>query len=145
MKGVILPDHIPLNKYELRIRDLPPITFIEVAGLEEELENVDLPDRTAASGGNTKPIEFTATMPLHHRLEEAAMEQWFQESQDPVSPTYKKTGTLILSSLSGMNRKTMILVGLFPCKRKTGNLDMANEGELHKIEWTFKTDDVLSV
>ena len=32
MKGVLLPDHIPLNKYELRVRDLPPITFITISG-----------------------------------------------------------------------------------------------------------------
>jgi len=145
MKGVLHPDHIPLNKYELRIRDLPTITFIEVAGLEEELENVDLPDRTAASGGNTKPIEFTATMPLHHLTEMAAMEQWFQDSQDPVAPNYKKPGTLVLTSITGLVRKTFIITGMFPCKRKTGDLDMANEGELHVVEWTFRGDDVISI
>lgn len=145
MKGVLQPDHIPLNNYELRIRDLPTITFIEVAGLEEELENVDLPDRTAASGGHSKPIEFTGTMPLHHLTEMAAMEQWFQDSHDPVAPNYKKAGTLVLTSITGLVRKSFIITGMFPCKRKTGDLDMANEGELHVVEWTFRGDDVLSI
>jgi hypothetical protein len=145
MKGVLQPDHIPLNKYELRVRDLPPITFITISGWEEELEDVDLPDRTAASGGNTKPIEFTATIPLHHVIEVQAMEAWFQMSQDPVSPNYKKTGTLVLSSISGLVRKTILLIGMFPCKRKTGDLEMANEGELHVVEWTFRGDDVIAI
>jgi len=145
MKGVLQPDHIPLNNYELRVRDLPTITFIEIAGLEEELENVDLPDRTAASGGHSKPIEFTATMPLHHLTEMAAMEQWFQDSHDPVAPNYKKAGTLVLTSITGLVRKSFIITGMFPCKRKTSDLDMANEGELHTVEWTFRGDDVLSI
>jgi hypothetical protein len=145
MKGVLQPDHIPLNNYELRVRDLPTITFIEIAGLEEELENVDLPDRTAASGGHSKPIEFTGTMPLHHLTEMAAMEQWFQDSHDPVAPNYKKAGTLVLTSITGLVRKSFIITGMFPCKRKTSDLDMANEGELHAVEWTFRGDDVLSI
>lgn len=145
MKGVLQPDHIPLNKYELRIRDLPSITFITISGLEEELETTDLPDRTAASGGDTKPVEFTGTMPLHHLTEMQAMEEWFQDSQDPVAPNYKKTGTLVLTSITGLVRKTFLILGMFPCKRKTGDLEMANEGELHVVEWTFKGDDILSI
>jgi len=145
MKGVLRPDHIPLNNYELRVRDLPPITFITIGGLEEELENVDLPDRTAASGGHTKPIEFTASMPLHHLTEMAAMEQWFMDSQEPVSPFYKKPGTLVLTSITNLIRKTFLIVGMFPTKRKTADLDMNNEGELHTVEWTFKADQVISM
>ena len=143
MKGVLQPDHIPLNNYELRVRDLPPITFITVGGLEEELENVDLPDRTAASGGHTKTIEFTASMPLHHLAEMAAMEAWFLGSQEPVNPTYKKTGVLILTSITRFIRKSFLIMGMFPTKRKTGDLDMNNEGELHTVEWTFKADRVI--
>jgi hypothetical protein len=145
MKGVLQPDHIPLNNYQLRIQDLPTITFITIAGLEEELENVDLPDRTAASGGHTKTIEFTATMPLHHITEMTAMENWFSGSQDPVEQRYKKVGTLVLVSLTGLVRKSFLINGMFPCKRKTGDLDMANEGELHVVEWTFKADQVIAL
>ena len=89
MKGVLAPDHIPKNKYELRVRGLPPITFTAVSGLEEELDKVDLPDRTGASGGNTKNGEFTARMPTHHTTERIALEAWFAECQDPVPRTYK--------------------------------------------------------
>lgn len=145
MKGVLLPDHMPLNKYVLTVAGLPPFTFTQIDGLEEELEAVDLPDRTTASGGNTKAIEFKASLPLHHLMEQSAMEGWFMESQDPVSPAYKKQGTLVLRSISGILVKSFIIVGMYPFKRKTGDLEMNNEGELHVVEWTFKGDMVISL
>lgn len=143
MKGVLNPDHIPLNNYELRIAMMPPLLFTTISGIEEELEAVDLPDRTAASGGHTKTIEFTATLPLHHILQVKAMERWYKDSQDPVSILYKKTGTLMTKSISGFLIKMFLLQGIFPCKMKTGDLDMNNEGELHVVEWTFKGDAIL--
>lgn len=143
MKGVIRPDHIPLNRYEMRVTGLPPLVWTTISGIEEELENVDLPDRTAASGGNTKTIEFEATLPLHHTVEQAAMEGWFADSQDNVAVDYKKNAMLIVSSLTGIVVKTLILSGIFPMKRKTGDLDMGNEGELHVVTWSFKGDQVI--
>lgn len=142
MKGVLAPDHIPKNKYQLLVRGLPPITFTAVSGLEEELETVDLPDRTAASGGNTKPIEFTARMPTHHATERVAMEAWFSECQDPVALSYKKIGTLVKLSISSLASVSYMLHGLFVCKRSTQDLEMENEGELDEIEWTFKADQI---
>lgn len=143
MKGVIQPDHIPKNKYRLIVAGLPRITFIKVGALEEELEKVDLPDKTAASGGNTKNGEYTATIPTHHRLEREAIENWYQESQDPVSPTYKKTGTLVKESISGLQRASYMLQGSFPFKRNTEDVEMENEGELDTIEWSFSYDKIL--
>lgn len=142
MKGVLAPDHIPKNKYQLRVTGLPPITFTAVSGLEEELETVDLPDRTTASGGNTKPIEFTARMPTHHVTERIAMENWFSECQDPVPESYKKIGTLIKQSISSLASVSYMLHGLYVCKRSTQDLEMENEGELDEIEWTFKADQI---
>lgn len=143
MKGVIRPDHIPVNKYELRVLGAPSLVLYEVSGIEDELETTDLPDRTVASGGNRKSTEFTAMQPLHHTAEKAYMELWFRESQDPVSPSYKKAATLVHSSISGINSKSFQLVGVFPCKRKLPDLEMENEGEMAGIEWTFKADDIL--
>lgn len=145
MKGTIQPDHISVNKYELLALGMPPIQFTEVSGIEEELETVDLPDRTTASGGNTKPVEFTAKHMMHHLVEQAAMEVWFKESQDPVSPLYKKAGTLIHKSISGKVIRSYTLLGLYPTKRKLPDLEMANEGEPAVVEWTFKADDILPV
>jgi len=143
VKGVLAPDHIPKNKYQLLIRGLPPITFTAVAGLEEELEAVDLPDRTKASGGNTKPIEFTARMPTHHVTERIAMETWFRECQDPVLPSYKKIGTLVKQSISSLATVSYMLHGLFLTKRGTQDLEMENEGELDEIEWTLSADQII--
>ena len=142
MKGVLAPDHIPKNKYTLRVLGLPPITFTAVGGLEEELETVDLPDRTRASGGNTKPIEFTVRVPTHHVVERIAMENWYQEGKDPVLPTYKKVGTLTKRSLSNIAFVSYIITGLFISDRKTQDLEMENEGELDEIEYTLSGDNV---
>lgn len=142
MKGVLNSDHIPVNNYSLRVSGLPVFTFVSISGIEEELEAVDLPDRTAASGGHTKTFEFTASIPLHHRREQQAMERWFVDSQDPVAPDYKKNGTLVLTSISGMITASFLLEGIFPCNRKTADLEMGNEGEMHQVEWKFKGDQV---
>lgn len=145
LKGLIQPDHIPVNKFQLLVIGLPPIRFVTVGGIEEELQAVDLPDRTKASGGNTTPVEFTATSMAHHTLEQAALEAWFKEGQDPVQTTYKKVGTLIMQSLSGAKIRTFSLVGLFVQKRSTPELDMANEGEPAMTEWTFMADQLLPI
>lgn len=142
MKGVIKPDHIPVNKYQLLAAGLPPLVFTKVSGMEDELESVDLPDRSVASGGNRKSTELTVMLPLHHTTEQAAMEGWFRESQDPVSPTYKKQGTLVMQSLSGLTVKSFQMKDVFPTKRKLPDLEMVNEGEMAEVEWTLKVTDL---
>jgi hypothetical protein len=143
MKGAIQPDHIPKNKYSLKVVGLPPITFTFVGSLEEELEKVDMPDRTAASGGNTKSTEFNVRHPTHHVAERIAMENWFHEGQDPVSPNYKKVGTLTKQSISGMAIASYVLQGLFVWKRVTPDLEMSNEGELDELEWSMSVDTII--
>ncbi len=146
MKQTLQPDHIAVNNYQLIVVGGPPlIQFVTIDGFEEELETVDLPDRTTASGGNTKSIEFTATHPKHHTVEDAFLEAWFLEGQDPVSPTYKKAATLVIQSISRLVTRSYNLIGLYPSKRKTSDLDMANEGELNSTEWTFKCDRIITV
>lgn len=145
MKGVLKKDHIPVNKYELLVLGLAPITFTEISGIEEELETVDLPDRTVGIGGNTKPVEFTAKIPLWHTAEVLQLEAWFAQCKDPVSPAAKKAGTLILSSISGANLKTFTLVDMFPSKRALPDLAMENEGEYAFEEWTFRADDMYPI
>lgn len=145
MKGVLQTDHIPVNKYQMLVVGLPPLTFTEISGIEQELETVDLPDRTVASGGNKGVVEFTVMQPAHHLAEVAAIESWFVESIDPVSGSYKKDGTVILQSISGDTIKTHSILGMFPSKKALPDLEMANEGELATIEWTFKADEVLPI
>lgn len=141
MKGALEADHIPVNKFDLLVLGLPPLTITELSGIEDELENVVLPDRTVASGGNRGPVEFTISMPSWHTIEQAAMELWFKESQDPVVPTYKKAATLTMKSIGG-TPKAFALIDLFPTKRSTPDLEMENEGEPAMIEWELKASDM---
>lgn len=145
MKGAMKPDHMPVNKYQLLILGLPPLTPTKISGLEDELQTTELPDRTRASGGNRGPSEFTITLPMHHTVEQAAMEIWYKESQDPVLPSYKKIGTLIHKSISGAGLRTFSLLAAFPTKRKLPDLEMENEGEMAAVEWTISVDDILPV
>lgn len=145
MKGQIAPDHIPLNKYEMLVIGMTPMTFTEISGIEEELQTTDLPDRTVASGGQTTPVEFTARLPMHHTVDQAQMELWFSQCKDPVSPKYKRAGTIIYQSISGKVFRTYSLVNMFPTKRVTPDVAMENEGELATVEWTFKADQQLPI
>lgn len=144
MKGTVQPNHIPVNNYELIIIGLPKMLFTEISGLEQELETVDMPDRTVASGGNIKATEFTAKSFEHHLVETAAMELWRREAVDPVSPTYKKLATLVKRNIGGNVATTRTMIGIFISKRKDADLDLANEGEPAMIEWTFKVDKIES-
>ena len=143
MKGAIDPNHIPVNKYELLVLGQPAFTFTEVSGIEDEIQKSEMPDRTVVSGGNRGANEFTTMLPLHHRTQQAAMELWFKMGQDPVSPGYKKAATLIHKSISGTVIASFAVTGLWPFKRKNPDLEMANEGELAQVEWSFSADDIV--
>lgn len=144
-KGTINADHIPKNKYALHIVPGITITVLGVSGIEEELETVVLPDRTNASGGNTKSGEFTIRTMLHHTIEQIFLEEWFKECQDPVLPLYKRQGTLVMSSISGEHFRSFSMTGLFLSKRSLPDLEMTNEGEAVEVTWTVKYDDVYPV
>jgi len=145
MKGVIQPDHIPTNNYELLILTLPKITAVTMSGIEDELETTELPDRTVASGGNRKATEVTLGVPMHHLVEQAALEVWFTEAQGPVSPSYKKAGTLLYTSASGEVVRSYTVIGVFPKKRSLPEGEMKNEGEQANVEWVFSIDDLLPI
>jgi len=76
---------------------------------------------------------------------QAAWEAWFKEGQDPVSPLYKKAGTLVHPSISGGTLRTYSVVGVFVKKRKLPDLNMKGEGEMAVVEWTLSVDDVLPI
>lgn len=145
MKGAIKEDHIPVNKYELLVIGLPALTVTAVSGIEDELEKTQLPDRTMASGGNRGPGDWNMMIPMHHVAEQAAMESWFLEGQDPVAPTYKKVATLVHKSNSGAILRTYSITGLFPYKRTLPDLEMENEGEMAVVQWDMSHDDLAPV
>ena len=143
IKGKILPNHIPVNNYELQVIGLPALVLTEVGGISEELDVVDLPDRTKASGGNTQAVEFTITQPSHHNLEVEAMEAWFSEGKDPVSATYKKSGLIIKRNNAGDIVRTYTLTGMFVMSRGTADLSLEDEGSMDTIEWGMSADEVV--
>lgn len=147
MKGAILPDHMPVNKYQLIVIGIlaTQLTPVEISGMEDELQTVDLPDRTKASGGYRGPSEIEVTLPMHHTQEQLAMEAWYAECQDPVSPGYKKAATLVHQTISGTGSRSFSMVGVFPTKRALPDLDMTNEGEQANVVWTLSVDDIVPV
>jgi len=147
LKGAVQPNHIPVNSFELIVIGLavPTIFLTEITGLDQETEKVDLPDRTVASGGNKKALEFTAMSFEHHTEELSALEAWRQEGVDPVTPTYKKTATLIKRGIEGQVLTRRALTGLWIPQRKDADLDVANEGDPAMVEWSFSADDVDTV
>ncbi len=145
LKGIIQPNHVPLNKFELFIVGIPPITFVTISGISEELQIVDLPDRTKASGGQTNPVSFTGEVPIHHTIQQIALEFWWNEAQDPVTLTYKKIGTLILKTLNNTVSRTFTLPGLFISQRNLPDLDLNNEGEMTNVTFQFEADDMFPV
>ena len=145
LKRTIKPDHMPVNNYQLLVNGFPPIVFISVEGLDEELETVDLPDRTARSGGHTKALSFSAKQPLHHTLEVAIMEQWYKDGQHPVKPDYLKNATLIFISLTHQHTKSYALKECFPHKRAISNAEMNDEGKESEITWTFRATEVVNI
>lgn len=146
LKGAILPGHIPVKKFQMIYPGMPPLTITKLGGLEEELETSEMPDRTIQSGGQTKSTEMVIEIPMHHAIEQAAMELWFAMSKDPVLPGYKKDGTLIHLSVSAVGLPVVYMVeGVFPKMRKTPELDMSNESDAAVVEWTLSVDDVTPI
>ena len=143
LKGKIQSGHIPKNKYTLQIIGLPVITFTSVGSLDEEIEKVDLPDRTVASGGQKKATKVNVKVPAHHTVQILAMEAWFKEGQDPVSPTYKKSGILTQQTIhSAAGKRGYMLVGVWNMKRTTPELTLANPGEESEVEYELSIDQI---
>lgn len=142
MKGVVQNDIIPKNKYKLFVVGFAPITAIEVSGIEDEVQTSELPDGTIATGGRKPPIEFTFSTPFHHTIEQKALEGWYQEGQDPVSPGYKKEMTLTFLSNSGLVLRSYSISGAFLSKRALPAGEVASEGEMTMVTWTCKADDI---
>lgn len=144
IKSVLLPDHVQVNKYQLLIVGMPPMTLTAISGIEEELDVTELPDRTTASGGRTKPVSFDITQPAHHIIERLAMETWWEMVKNGL-PLYKRVGTLLQFSQSNLQQVGYMLMGLYPTKRALPDLELDNDGDLSTLVWTMNADEVLLV
>ena len=142
IKNILDANHVQVNKFILLVVGLPPIRFTSVGAIESELDDIERPDRTRETGGRQKPGEFEVTQPAHHILERAAMEAWFEECQDPVSPTHKKTGTILARNQSDVVVMSYQLEGLKIMTRALPEFELDNDGEMAEITWTLTFDEV---
>ena len=143
LKGLIDPDHIPVNKYELAVVGLPTIQFTSLSGMEIDVGTIELPDRTKASGGQLNTSQLTVQVPMHHTAQIAAMELWFQGGQDPIVITYKKACTLTHLSGSGEIKRAYSMLGTWISKRKLPDLAFDNAGEMSVVEYTLEVDSII--
>ena len=133
---------MPVSKYRLQPIGLPPILFTMVGALEQEMDTVELPDRTKASGGRDKPGDTDLKVPMHHTVEVAAMDGWWDEGKDPVTLTYKKPCTMAYISLSGLVVQVYTLTGCWLNKRATPDAELENEGDLAEMTYGMCWDDI---
>lgn len=142
MKGILSPNHIPLNKYKLFVVGLVPLTPVTIGEIEEELQTVDLPDRTRASGGYTSPTSTEVGIAMSEHAQMFAMEAWFADCQGSVAANYKKSATLIYEPIGVGISRIYQLHGVFPQSRGTPAVAMENEGELAVVSWTLSIDSI---
>jgi len=140
IKGVLEQNHIPVNKYELGVPDVGTFTFTKISSFDREINMVDLPDRTRASGGVENAVEFTATLPKHHLAEKMLIENWYRMAT--AGTKYKYAATLTEYRLNGEVGSTLMFTNLWVQKITEPEKDMANEGEMAVIEITFQADEV---
>lgn len=143
IKGVILPDHVQVNKYLYQVVGLPDLVLTAISGIEEELQTTDLPDGTKGAGGRTLPVEYDITLPAHHTVQQRAMEQWFRQCKDPIDPAHKKLATLTLFTQSNNPLVSFTLPNTFPMKRGLPDLELENEGEMAGFVWSMSSDEVI--
>ncbi len=141
LKNVLQPNHAPINKYELLVLGLPSIVFTKVGGIEQETGAVELPDNTTASGGQQKAFEVVCELPLHHVEELDSIESWYKEGKDPITPTYKKVGSMLYKGGDDSVVKSYSLLGAWIKKIKYPDAEMANDGEMGVVEITMSVDD----
>jgi hypothetical protein len=144
LKGKIQDNHIPLNKFELLIAGLPQITLITTDDIEEQLNVIEMPDRTRRSGGQTSSVEFTGTIPMHHDVQVAALEAWYKQGQDPVQEGYLKAGSMVFYRNDGTPRP-FELINIWVSGRTIPGGDMANDGEPAMLTFRFEADEVTPI
>lgn len=144
LKGKIQENHIPLNKFELIVAGMPQITLVTTGDIEESVPAIDMPDRTRRSGGQTGPVSFTGTIPMHHDVQVAALELWYKQCQDPVQDGYLKAGSLMWYRSNG-DPRPFELINLWISARTIPGGDMKNDGEPALLTFKFEADEVTPV
>lgn len=144
LRGTIKNNHIPLNSFELIVAGLPKITAVTTDDIEQMITAVTMPDGTMRSGGKTDPIEFTFSVPMHHDVEQVALEYWKKLAESPVQSTYLKAASMVFYRSDGIP-KTYTLSNMWINGRTIPGADMGNEGEMAAVTFSAKADYVSPV
>jgi hypothetical protein len=143
IKNVVQPNRVQVNKYQLIVQPgVGSVLLVSIGGLEEELDKVDLPDRTSRSGGREKQGETEIVQPMHHDLEVLAVETWYRMCKNTL-PLYLKLGILMIFDEWGSPRKRYTLPNCWLSKRKHADLELDNDGEMATITWTMNYDQII--
>lgn len=146
LQGVIQQDIIPSSKYTLVVPNLlaDKIVFTSVKGLEREIPQIELPDRTVVTGGQPGPTELTVEVPLHHTMEILAMSTWFIEAQDPVVASYKRIGLMSYTSNTGDIVRAYSLIGVWCCSEKLPDAEMKSD-TMQVAVFKLRCDSIVQV
>jgi len=145
-KGSLSVGYIPVNKFTLSVADVADLKVVEVSGIEQELETVELPDKTVVTSGRLGVTEFTIKIPAHETTAMGAMDVWWKMCYGVNATSgYKKLATLLLLDTFGATKSSWSITGMFPTKRALPELNAASEGEMAMAEWTFKADDIKKI
>lgn len=145
LKGKIQENPYPVNKFRLLVTGLPEVTLVTSDEIEETLTIVTMPDRTKRSGGQTDPIEFSGTIPAHHEVERLALDQWYNQAKDPVTPGYRKAGSIVFERADGARILPFEFTNLWISGRTVPAGDMANDGDPALITYKFQADEITPV
>ena len=139
-KYVLSPNPILTTNYRLQVVGLPEIPFVTIGGLEAEIPKVELPDKTQVSSGRTNPGETEVAVPAHEAVAVAAMNAWHEQGQDPINPSYKKTGNMVIDSGNFMSTYTKTMIGIWVSKEGTPDVAMGEDGEMAVLTYTICYD-----
>lgn len=142
-KYTLSPNPILTTNYRLQAVGLPDIPFVTVGGLEQEIPKVDIPDKTQASSGRANPSETEVTVPAHENVAIAAMNAWFEQGQDPIDPSYKKTCNMVYDSGNFINARNLTMVGVWVSSQGTPDVAMGEDGEMAVFTYTLCYDGIL--
>lgn len=143
LKGVIQQNHVQDNKFALTMVGMIPIVVLSVGAIEEEMDASDLADRSHRSGGRTKPVQFPITTPMHHTAERLAMELWYRQGKDPISPLHLKVGALMAYTQSGIPFVKYSLINCWLKGRALPEFNLDSEGAMAELTWTVSADELL--
>ena len=140
IRGKIPPFPIIGAHFRLSFEGMEDILFTEVNGVEQEIEVVEAPDRTAHSSGIGKHVKLTVKIPGHARASKDAMHGWHEECLGPVSDNYKKTGTLQYYNNQLQPVEEYYVEGAWVCKFMEDQAQMEESSKIHQTEFEIEVD-----